>query len=73
MDVCISGKFALANKRDALFEDWLDKPLARLGRQPTLVVERHDQVTKENGHYIANGSMRSLRAVYNHARKSNTI
>jgi hypothetical protein len=72
VDVCISGKFALANKRDALFEDWLDKPLARLGRQPTLVVERHDQVTKENGHYIANGSMRSLRAVYNHARKSNT-
>jgi integrase len=26
---------------------------------------------QENGPYIANGSMRSLRAVYNHARKSN--
>ena len=39
---------------------------------PALVVERHDEVTKENGPYIANGSMRSLRAVYNHARKSNT-
>ena len=54
------------------FGDWLDKPLARLGRQPALVVERHDKITKENGPYIANGSMRSLRAVYNHARKGNT-
>jgi hypothetical protein len=65
----------IENYRDhmeRLFEDWLDKPLARLGRQPSLVVERHDKITKENGPYIANGSMRSLRAVYNHARKSNT-
>jgi integrase len=65
----------IENYRDhmeRLFEDWLDKPLARLGRQPTLVVERHDKITNENGPYIANGSMRSLRAVYNHARRSNT-
>ena len=65
----------IENYRDhmeRLFKDWLEKPLARLGRQPTLVAERHDQITKENGPYIANGSMRSLRAVYNHARKSNT-
>ena len=65
----------IENYRDhmeRLFEDWLDKPLGRLGRQPQLVVERHDKITKENGPYIANGSMRSLRAVYNHARKSNT-
>jgi integrase len=65
----------IENYRDhmeRLFKDWLDKPLARLGRQPTLVVERHDEITDENGPYIANGSMRSLRAVYNHARKSNT-
>jgi site-specific recombinase XerD len=64
----------IENYRDhmeRLFEDWLDKPLARLGRHPNLVVERHDNITKENGPYIANGSMRSLRAVYNHARKSN--
>jgi integrase len=64
----------IENYRDhmeRLFKDWLDKPLARLGRQPILVVERHDQITKENGPYIANGSMRSLRALYNHARKSN--
>jgi integrase len=65
----------IENYRDhmeRLFEDWLDKPLARLGRQPNLVLERHEKITEENGPYIANGSMRSLRAVYNHARKSNT-
>jgi len=56
---------------DRLFKDWLDKPLARLGRQPQLVVERHENMTKENGPYIANGAMRSLRAIYNHARKAN--
>jgi Arm DNA-binding domain len=58
----------IENYRDhveRLFEDWLDKPLGRLGRQPKLVVERHDKITKENGPYIANGSMRSLRAIYN--------
>jgi site-specific recombinase XerD len=56
---------------ERLFGDWLDKPLARLGHQPNLVVERHDAITDRHGPYIANGSMRSLRAVYNHARKSN--
>jgi integrase len=64
----------IENYRDhmeRLFADWLDKPLARLGRQPNLVLERHDKITDANGPYIANGSMRSLRAVYNHARKSN--
>jgi integrase len=64
----------IENYRDhmeRLFEDWLDKPLSRLGRHPNLVVERHDEITQENGPYIANGSMRSLRAVYNHSRKSN--
>ncbi len=69
------GPGTIENYRDhmeRLLKDWLDKPLARLGPQPTLVVERHDKITKENGPYIANGSMRSLRTVYNHARKSNT-
>lgn len=64
----------IENYRDhmeRLFADWLDKPLGRLGRQPGLVAERHDKITEQNGAYIANGAMRSLRAVYNHARKSN--
>jgi site-specific recombinase XerD len=64
----------IENYRDhmeRLFKDWLDKPLARLGRQPHLVVERHEKISEENGAFIANGAMRSLRAVYNHACKSN--
>lgn len=56
---------------ERLMADWLDKPLGRLGRNPVLVAERHDKITKENGPYIANGAMRTLRAIYNHARKSN--
>lgn len=64
----------IENYRDhmeRLFEDWLDKPLARLGRQPKFVADRHDKISEENGPYIANGAMRSLRAIYNHARKTN--
>ena len=52
----------IENYRDhmeRLFKDWLDNPLARLGRQPNFVVERHDKITKKNGPYIANGAMRS--------------
>ncbi|MFG1345546.1 integrase [Xanthobacter autotrophicus DSM 431] len=57
---------------ERLFADWLDAPLARLGRQPKLVADRHDKISEENGPYMANGAMRTLRAVYNHARKTNT-
>lgn len=63
----------IENYRDhmeRLFEDWLDKPFARLGRQSNLVADRHNRISRENGRYIANGAMRSLRAVYNHARKT---
>ena len=35
------------------------------------MAKKHDEVTKENGPYIANGAMRTLRAIYNHARKTN--
>jgi integrase len=35
------------------------------------VAKKHDDVTKENGPYLANGAMRTLRAIYNHARKTN--
>lgn len=50
--------------------DWLDESLWVLGNNPSLVMARHEKITKENGPYIANGCMRSLRAVYNHARKT---
>jgi integrase len=55
---------------ERLMVDWLDQPLALLGDDPSLVVQRHEKITAENGPYIANGSMRSLRAIYNHARKT---
>ena len=56
---------------ECLFSDWLDKSLAQLGEKPALVVKRHDRIIEVNGPYIANGAMRSLRAIYNHAAKSN--
>ncbi len=46
--------------------DWLDQPLWVLGNYPSLVTLRHEKITQENGPYIANGCMRSLRATYNH-------
>lgn len=55
---------------ERLLEDWLDLPLSALGGEPRLVADRHELITKQNGPMIANGAMRSLRAVYNHARKT---
>ncbi|MGH6910939.1 MAG: integrase, partial [Phenylobacterium sp.] len=37
---------------------------------PSLVATRHDELTTNSGPYAANGCMRTLRAIYNHARKS---
>jgi site-specific recombinase XerD len=56
---------------ERVFAEWLDTPLCELGEDPGRVAKKHDDVTKENGPYIANGSMRTLRAIYNHARKAN--
>ena len=55
---------------ERLMADWLDQPLSILGHNPSLVTARHDIITNEHGPYIANGCMRSLRAIYNHARKA---
>ncbi|MCP3387847.1 integrase family protein [Bradyrhizobium sp. CCGB12] len=56
---------------ERLFAEWLDTPLLELAGDPARVAKKHDQLTKENGPYMANGSMRTLRAIYNHARKTN--
>jgi site-specific recombinase XerD len=56
---------------ERIFVEWLDSALKDLGSDPSRVVTKHDDITKENGPYIANGSMRTLRAIYNHARKAN--
>jgi len=55
---------------ERLMADWLDEPLSMLGEDPSLVALRHEKITAQNGPYIANGCMRSLRAIYNHARKT---
>jgi site-specific recombinase XerD len=56
---------------ERILVDWLDAPLNELAMDPARVAKRHDEITKENGPYMANGSMRTLRAIYNHARKTN--
>ncbi|MFG1230269.1 tyrosine-type recombinase/integrase [Xanthobacter wiegelii] len=56
---------------ERLLEDWLNTPLQDLADDPGKVILRHDEITKERGPYIANGAMRTLRAIYNHARKAN--
>lgn len=52
-----------------LMEDWQDRTLADLGSDPQFGIRRHERLSKANGPYIANGCMRTLRAIYNHARK----
>ena len=63
----------IENYRDhveRLMSDWLDFALSKLGLHPDLVRARHEKLSEENGAYIANGCMRTLRAIYNHARKA---
>ncbi len=55
---------------ERLLTDWLDTPLQELGEDPSKVSERHDYITENHGPSAANGTMRTLRAIYNHARKS---
>jgi integrase len=59
-----------ADHVERLLKDWLDIQLSELGDQPRLVADRHEAITQKNGPAIANGAMRSLRAIYNHARKT---
>lgn len=56
---------------ERIFIEWLDTPLKDLADDPAQVAKKHDAITRDNGPYIANGSMRTLRAIYNHARKTN--
>jgi integrase len=56
---------------ERLFASWLETPLRELAEDPARVARKHDEITRGNGPYMANGSMRTLRAIYNHARKTN--
>lgn len=55
---------------ERMLRDWLDLPLMTLGENPRMVADRHDKMSQAHGPYAANGAMRTLRAVYNHARKT---
>ena len=55
---------------ERLMADIQDMSLAEFGHNPKLVIDRHERISKVNGPYMANGCMRTLRAIYNHARKS---
>jgi hypothetical protein len=55
---------------ERLLADWLNRPLRELGEDPSVVAKRHDDLTVGSGPYAANGCMRTLRAIYNHARRS---
>lgn len=59
-----------ADHIERLLADWLETPLQTLGDNPSMVAERHDTLSSEKGPCAANGAMRTLRAIYNHARKS---
>lgn len=64
----------IENYRDyveRLLGDWMDWPLEKISRRPDFVIQRHEHVTNNNGPYIANSVMKVLRAIYNHALKSN--
>lgn len=55
---------------ERLLQDWLDRPLADFADDPRLLVRRHDKLTASSGPYMANLTLRTFRAIYNHARKS---
>jgi integrase len=59
-----------ADHVERLLKDWLDVPLEVLGNDPELVKAKHDLITEDNGPYMANGCMRTYRAIYRHARKT---
>lgn len=59
-----------ADHVERLMAGWIDRPLAELAEDPEKVAAHHDRLTELNGPSAANGAMRTLRAVYNHARKT---
>ena len=50
--------------------DWQDAKLRDLSDGPAMGAARHREITKTNGKASANVTMRCLRIVYNHARKT---
>jgi integrase len=55
---------------EGVLRDWLDRPLRELSDRADEVARRHREITQARGGYAANHSMRALRAVYRHARRT---
>lgn len=56
---------------ERLLKEWRNTPILKLGKNPGLIAQKHDKISRMHGPYQANHAMRTLRAVYNHARKTN--
>jgi integrase len=54
-----------ARVMNSYLSDWLDRPLVSITGQ--MVAERHERLGSRNGRYVANTTMRVLRAIYNFA------
>jgi integrase len=59
-----------ADHVERLMAAWIDRPLRELADDPEKVAAHHDRLSEVNGSSAANGAMRTLRAIYNHARKT---
>jgi hypothetical protein len=55
------------SKIDCHMSDWLDRPLVQITRE--VCNKRHTKIGEENGTYMANGTMRVLRAVWRRTRR----
>ena len=62
--------YAECIERDDLLGKWLKRALAAIGHDRQGLQAEHKRITKKNGPYIANRTMRVLRAVYNNARRT---
>jgi hypothetical protein len=55
------------SKIDCHMSDWLDRPLVAITRE--VCSKRHTEIGKNNGTYMANGTMRVLRAIWRRTRR----
>lgn len=66
-----SSKDTITRERDRYLADWLDRPLAEIQR--TECRERHQTMTKKHGPYVANRTMRHIRAAWSTAEKEHEL
>lgn len=70
-DASSSSIATITRERDKYLEDWLERPLASIGR--TECRELHKKLTDDHGPYLANRVMRHVRAAWNTALKEHEL